>query len=110
MERDGTSIETVVEDLGVSDPGAETSVARSTLRVTEPDGRRYDLVTEDPMRVYTLASFTKLLADHGPFERRIVCDRHYDLGRAIDSDHHVGGIVLFSAGGRSPVAQSASRG
>jgi SAM-dependent methyltransferase len=93
MERDGTSVETAVFDMRKPGTLPGTSVARSVLHVTEADGREYEIITDDELRVYTRESFLQLLRDNGPFERCAVCDRRYDFDKPIQPEDAANDIV-----------------
>ncbi|MBN2446411.1 MAG: class I SAM-dependent methyltransferase, partial [Phycisphaerae bacterium] len=68
MERDGLVVETLVSSLRKPGKTPGTTLIRAVLHVTEPDGREYEIITDEEMRDYTLDSLKHLAATHGPFE------------------------------------------
>ena len=93
MERDGTTIETVVFDMRKPGTAPGTSVARSVLHVTESDGREYEIITDDEFRLYTRESFLQLLRDNGPFQPCAICDRGYDFDKPVRPENAANDIV-----------------
>lgn len=92
-QRDGTNVETLVFDLRKPGRTPGTSIVRSVLHVTEPDGRKYKVLTDHEFRLYTLASFKQLAREHGPFELVAVHDLHYDFERPVTSPDPSDSIV-----------------
>ncbi len=94
MERDGTVVETIVAGLRKAGRTPGTTVVRSVLRVTEAGGRQYDIITDDEMREYTLASLKQLAHQCGPFEFQAGYSFE-DLGsnQILDSDDPQGNTV-----------------
>ena len=94
LERAGTRVETRVFAPGLPGKTPGTSIARSILRVTESNGREYELVTDDEMRDYTMGSFRALFEINGDFELLTLTSRKYDLDRPIEpTPDHCGDIV-----------------
>lgn len=95
MERAGTLVETAVFSL--RQPGEEpgTDLLRSVLYVTYPDGRSEEIISDDPMRLYTRESFQKLAARHGPFKCLAAFD-YYELDATQSTeDDEAGGNTVF---------------
>lgn len=95
MERDGTLVETAVFSLRQSGDEPGTDLLRSVLYVTYPDGRTEEIVSDDPMRTYTRASFLKLVSEQGPFECLAAYDYYaLDADQPVDDDE-AGGNTVF---------------
>ena len=94
LERDGTVVETAVFDLRRPGETPGTSIARSRLHITEPDGRELEIITDDEMRCYSLASFRDLFEAEGRFQLRTVCNRKYDLDAPIDASSDYAGDIV----------------
>lgn len=94
LERAGTRVETRVFATGLPGKTPGTSIARSILRVTEPGGREYELVTDEEMRDYTMGSFRAQFETNADFEFLTLTSRKYDLDRPIEpTPDHCGDIV-----------------
>lgn len=95
MERDGIVVETAVFSLRQPGPESGTELMRSVLFATYPDGRTEEIVSDEPMRLYTRESLIKLAEDNGPFEFLAAFDYHELNAAQPTEDDTADGNTVF---------------
>lgn len=95
MERDGLSVDTMVFSLRLPGPEPGTDLVRAVMQVNSPDGETEEIISDDPMRLYSRESLIALVHENGMFELQAAFDFHdLDSNRPTETDEPGGNSVF----------------